>query len=98
MRMAETSRCAAPARLGAALLLMATCFSTLHAQAAGQATDTSKLDKLSGSYASSDEPDVPISIYARNGGLTIEAENSVPVDLSRVSDAEFAFPGPKVTV
>jgi putative CocE/NonD family hydrolase len=96
--MAEMSRCAAPARLSAALLLMATCLSVMHAQAAGQATDTSKLEKLSGSYASSFEPDVPLSLYPRNGKLAIEAENSVPMDLTQISDVEFAFPGPKVTV
>jgi putative CocE/NonD family hydrolase len=95
--MIETSRCAAPARLSAALLLVVTCF-PLHAQTAGQTTDTSKLEKLSGAYASSDEPDVPLSFYVKNGKLTIEAENSVPMELSQISDVEFAFPGPKMTV
>ena len=94
--MAETSRCAAPALLSAALLWMAVCFQ-VHAQPAGQMTDTAKLEKLSGAYASSEEPDIPVSFYVQNGKLTIEAENSVPVELTRVSDVEFAFPGPKVT-
>jgi putative CocE/NonD family hydrolase len=93
--MAEASRCAAPAALSAALLLIAVCTPVLNAQTAGQATGISKLEKLSGAYASSEEPDVPVSFYVQNGKLTIEAENSVPMQLTQISDVEFAFPGPK---
>jgi putative CocE/NonD family hydrolase len=96
--MAETSRCAAPARLSAALLLITTCFPVLHAQTVGQAPDISNLEKLSGTYSNSEEPDVPVSLYVQNGKLTIESENSVPVELTQISDVEFGFPGPKMTV
>ena len=92
--MAETSRFAAPVLFSAALLVAGFWTYPLH----GQAADASKLEKLSGSYASSDEPDVPVSTYPRNGKLVIEAENAVPIELSPVSDVEFAFPGPKATV
>ena len=92
--MSETGRCAAPAMSSAAFLIVATCFSPLYAQTA----DTSKLESLSGAYANSDEPDVPVNTYLRNGKLVIESENALPVELSQVSDVEFAFPGPKVTV
>ena len=95
--MAETSRCAAPASWGAALLLVAFCFSALDVQTHGQAKDISKLEKLSGAYASSEEPDVPVSLYVQNGKLVIEAENSVPMQLTTISDVEFAFPGPKAS-
>ena len=92
--MAETRRYAAPATLSAALLLVASWSTVLH----GQAADATKLEKLSGAYARSEEPDVPVDTYVRNGKLVIEAENAVPVELSQVSDIEFAFPGPKATV
>ena len=92
--MAETRRCAAPAILSVALLLAASWSTTLH----GQTADATKLEKLSGAYASSEEPDVPVDTYVRNGKLVIEAENAVPVELSQISDTEFAFPGPKATV
>jgi uncharacterized protein len=95
--MAKMSCCAALALLSAALLLMAACCPVLHAQASGPAANISKLEKLSGAYASSDEPDVPLSIYAHNGKLVIEAENSVPLELTQISDLEFKFPGPKAT-
>jgi len=92
--MAHTRGCAVRATLMAALLLLPASFSFVH----GQATDTSKLDKLSGAYASSEEPDVPVSVYPRGGKLVIESENAVPMELSPVSDIEFAFPGPHATV
>ena len=95
--MAKTSRCAAPACLSAALLLLATCVPVLHAQANGQSTDTSKLEKLSGAYASSEEPDVPVDAYVENGKLVVEMENAVPMELTAISDVEFSFPGPKAT-
>jgi len=95
--MVETSRCAAPAWLSAALLFMATCSPVLHAQTNGHVVDTSKLEKLSGAYASSQEPDVPMDFYVQNGKLVIESENSVPIELTAISDVEFAFPGPKAT-
>jgi uncharacterized protein len=91
--MAKTSRCAAPACLSAALLLMAACIPVLHAQTA----DTSKLQKLSGAYASSEEPDVPVDVYVENGKLVVEMENAVPMELTVISDVEFSFPGPKAT-
>lgn len=89
--MAKTSRCAAPACLSAALLLMAACIPVLHAQTA----DTSKLQKLSGAYANSEEPDVPVDVYVENGKLVVEMENAVPMELTAISDVEFSFPGPK---
>ena len=95
--MAETSRCAAPASWGAALLLVAFCFSALDAQTEGQAKDISKLEKLSGAYASSEEPDVPLNFYVENGKFVIEAENSVPTKLTVISDVEFGYPGAKAT-
>ncbi len=94
--MAETSRCAAPAWLSAALLLMAACSPVVQAQANVQA-DTAKLENLSGAYASSEEPDVPVSLYVQNGKLVIESENSVPTELTKISDVEFGFPGSKAT-
>jgi uncharacterized protein len=94
--MAETSRCAALAWLSAALLLVAICSSVLQAQTNGSA-DTSKLEKLSGAYASSEEPDVPLSFYVANGKLVIEAENIVPMELRTISDVEFGYPGAKGT-
>jgi uncharacterized protein len=94
--MAKTSRCAAPAWLSAAWLLVAACSSVLHAQTNGSA-DTSKLDKLSGAYASSAEPDVPLNFYVENGKLVIEAENIVPMELRTISDVEFGYPEAKGT-
>lgn len=64
----------------------------------GQAADASALEKLSGAYASSEEPDVPVSFYVKNDKLVIEAENSVPVELTQITAVEFAFPGAKATV
>src|SRR5579862_3819488 len=93
--MAETSRCAAPVRLFAVTLLMAISFSPLRGQPANPATDSSKLE---GAYASSDEPDMPVSIYPKADKLVIESEDSIPMELTRVSDVEYAFPGPKATV
>ena len=95
--MAKTSRCAAPACLSAALLFLSTCVPVLHAQPNGQSADTSKLEKLSGAYASSEEPDVPVDAYVQNGKLVVEMENAVPVELTATSDVEFSFPGPKAT-
>jgi uncharacterized protein len=95
--MAESSRYAAPAWLSAALLLLATIFPLAQAQTVGQAPDASKLEKLSGAYASSEEPDVPVSVYPENGKLMIEAENSVPMELTTISDVDFGLPGSKAT-
>ena len=95
--MAKMSRCAAPACLSAALLLLSTGLPVLHAQPNGQSADTSKLEKLSGAYASSEEPDVPVDAYVQNGKLVVEMENAVPVELTAISDVEFSFPGPKAT-
>ena len=85
--MADTSRCAASTYLSAALLLIVACLPVLQAQ------DNSSLDKLGGAYAGSEEPDVPVNIYAENGKLVIEAENSVPMVLKQNSGVEFEFPG-----
>ncbi len=97
-----SSRCAAPLKLGAALLFAA-CLAAGYAQTASPATAAAnlnnvKLDKLSGAYAGSEEPDVPVSVYLQNGNLVIEAENSVPMRLTQDSDLEFGFPGTKMTV
>lgn len=96
--MSETDRCAARTWLSAAFLLSVSCLLPLGAPALGQAIDVSALEKLSGSYASSEEPDVPVSFYVRNDKLVIEAENSVPMELTQTSPVEFAFPGAKATV
>jgi putative CocE/NonD family hydrolase len=93
--MAKTSRCAAPAWLSAALLLMVACLSGLHAQTNGPTPDTLKLEKLSGAYAGGEEPDVPVSFYVRNGKLVFESENSVPIELTTISDVEYGYPGTK---
>ena len=57
-----------------------------------------QLDKLSGEYTGTAEPDLPLSFYAENGKLIIESENAVPIALNPVSAEEFAFPNSKATV
>ena len=96
--MPETRRCAAQTWLSTAFLLSVICCLSLHAQPAAQPADTSTLEKLSGAYAGSEEPDVPVSFYVRNGRLVIEADNSMPVELTQVTPVEFAFPGARATV
>jgi putative hydrolase, CocE/NonD family len=92
--MAQSSR--RSAALCAALFVAVLCLPALHAQPA--ASNAAKLELLSGTYASSDEPDVPMSIYVENGRLFIEAENAVPVELKQSTANEFSFPGPKAAV
>jgi len=66
--------------------------------AGSQSADRVPLAVFSGEYTGAELPDVPWSLYAADGSLTIEAENSVPVELSRVSNLDFAFPGERTTI
>jgi putative CocE/NonD family hydrolase len=97
MEMVETSRCAARGWICAALLFLLFCSPVLPAQIPIQTTDTAQLERLSGAYASADEPDNPISFYVQDGRFMVAAENAVPMELKQISPNEFAFPGSKAS-
>ncbi len=47
------------------------------------------LSALSGEYTDTNEPDTPLSFYARDGKLIVESERMMPVPLKAISAMEF---------
>jgi uncharacterized protein len=58
----------------------------------------SQLDALSGEYADPNEPDVPMSLYVKDGKLIIESDRLVPTPLTQSSPTDFAVAGTKITI
>jgi putative CocE/NonD family hydrolase len=54
------------------------------------ATTTAQLDAISGEYTDANEPDTPLSFYAKDGKLFEESERQFPLALRPVSASEFA--------
>jgi putative CocE/NonD family hydrolase len=59
---------------------------------------SSNLDALSGEYTDPNEPDVPISVYVKDGKLVLESDRIVPATLVQNSPTDFSVPGTKITV
>jgi uncharacterized protein len=94
-------------RVAAVALCFAFAFSTaslISAPAKGQAAPSqassapSSLDTLSGEYTNPNQPDLPVSFYAKDGKLVIESDRMVPVTLTQSSPTDFAVTGTKITV
>jgi len=57
----------------------------------------SKLQALEGSYTSAEDPDTPLSVSFKDGGLLLESERQVPQELSPSTATEFTLPGGHTT-
>ena len=67
------------------------------AQAQVSLPTAAQLDALSGEYTDPNEPDTPISFYAKGGQFFVETERDVPIELKPLSAVEFALPEPSKT-
>ena len=56
-----------------------------------------QLAAVSGEYTDTQEPDTPLSFYAKDGIIYVESEREVPTALTAVSETEFTMGGGKVT-
>lgn len=63
---------------------------------AAQAPPTSPLDTIAGEYTDAQEPDTPLSFYAKEGRLYVESERRVPIPLAADSATEFHIPELKI--
>jgi predicted acyl esterase len=63
---------------------------------AAQATPASPLDQIAGEYTDPEEPDTPLSFYAKEGTLYVESERRVPIPLAADSATEFHIPESKI--
>ena len=66
--------------------------------AAAQTPTASSLDALSGEYTDPSEPDVPMSVYVKDGKLVIESERNVPASLNQTSPTTFSIPETKISI
>jgi putative CocE/NonD family hydrolase len=55
-----------------------------------------QLNAVSGEYTDADDPDTPISLYAKDGKLSAESERWIPTQLVSLSPTEFSLPQQKV--
>ena len=69
-----------------------------HALPAAPQTPNVSLEAFTGEYTDATNPDVPISVYVKDGKLIVESERQVPTELTPVSATLFAEPDPKVTL
>lgn len=70
---------------------------SLPVPAVAQQQPAAKLQALSGEYTDPQEPDTPLSFYAKDGKLVVESERMVPTELKATSPTEFAIPKSKAS-
>jgi putative CocE/NonD family hydrolase len=65
--------------------------------AAPATVSAAQLAAVSGEYTGGEDPDTPVSFYAKDGVLYVESERDIPAALTAVSPDEFTLGGGKVT-